>query len=187
LFTEPIPPPLSERESSGKVRGMPILRARLTWYAFGAFVLTLLSLLSGCAGRKSSASIARYCEAQAMAHVYTHPPQTLRSLALVDSIENDETLVSAVQKTTFDEKAVQDLELDDLSSALDTHDRFRVQRQGLIYEGVKAADRGGYRLEIYELVDGERVRRPDREWEFLKRVDAAAADRIVQDAQSGAL
>lgn len=163
---------------------MPILRARLTWYAFGAFVFALIVLLSGCAGRKSTASIARYCEAQAMGHVYAQPPHTLRSLALVDSITNDETLVSAVQKTTFDERAVQDLELDDLSSSLDTPNRFRVERQGLVYEGVKAD--GGYRLEIYETVDGERLRRADREWEFLKHVDPAAADRIVKDAQNQA-
>lgn len=158
---------------------MPIFKTRLMWYAFASFIIALVTVMSGCAGTRSAREINRDLGERAAAHVYKQPLSQLRSLALVDSIVNDEVLVSAIQKTTFSDKEVQDLELDDLSSAKETDGRFQVTRRGVTYQSVKTDD--GYRIEIYEDIDGKLVRQPEREWQYLKRVEPETAERLYAE------
>lgn len=149
------------------------------WYAFASLVLAIITVVSGCASLRNAREINRDLGARAATHVYKQPLTKLRSLALVDSIVNDEQLVSAVQKTTYSDTELQDLELDDLSSAKETAGRFQVTRGGVTYQSVKAE--GGHRIEIYEELNGQQVRQPDREWQYLKRVEPETADQIYSE------
>lgn len=155
-------------------RTMTFISSRLTWYMAATLGLTILLLTTGC-------SLATYgnrthsFEERVASHVYHKPINELRSAALIDSITNDADMIASGIKKNAD----YDYELDDLSSAYDTADRFTVERKGLIYVGSKIGP-DQFKVEIYDTIDNTRVRQPELEWEFLKRTDPRGAQKIEE-------
>jgi hypothetical protein len=156
-------------------------QSRLTWYVAGAFIITVILIMSGCSHSEPRKQASRNDLIDQ--HVYHTSMSKLRSEALVDSIMNDPDIeISAIQKSPTEVALNPDDELDDLSSAYDNENRFMVERKGLTYVGTRVAGAKAsddmFHLEIFENVNGKRVRQPELEWDFLRRNDPEAAARI---------